>query len=158
MEEHELRSWMCEYPVKKKNSYQIIEKSAVHKPIITLLMFCVYYYLHTHWAVLPWYIFHTLKHKNNWEKIKQCEDTHLFIKQNSYYVGVSGTGKVITLWLPRRSWAKHKLHFWQWKYFSLGPILSTSKHGVNSGQTWKLTELLTIALAHYEQQNVTLGQ
>lgn len=39
---------------------------------------------------------------------------------------------VLTLWFPLRSWAKHKLHLSQWKYFSLGPIL-LAQHSDSDG-------------------------
>lgn len=88
-----------------------------HPFIYSQFQYCMFHYLHAHWAVLPWNVFNTLKHRNNTRKGS--------IKLITSDVG--GQNQVqsvtITLWFPRRSWAKHRLHFSQWKYFSLGPIL-----------------------------------
>lgn len=68
--------------------------------------------LHADWTVLPRHILNTLK-----EKTFVFSSTMMWVAQKQM------PGIMFTLWFPRRFWAKHKLHFSQWKYFSLGPIL-----------------------------------
>lgn len=83
------------------------------------LKYYMFYYLYTHWTVLPRHIFNTLKHKKincMWKQWRHYRK-HMCVGQKQVQ------GKKITLWFPFRLMAKHRLHFSQWKYFSLGPIL-----------------------------------
>lgn len=63
MEGRELQFWTCEYPVQTEEIISNCEESkGLNKNVYQPIMYGVFYYLHTHWAVLPGHIFNTLKH------------------------------------------------------------------------------------------------
>lgn len=61
--------------------------------------------------------------KNVKSKVVSAKNTFVFSSNMMRFEQKQVPSIIFTLWFPRRSWAKHKLHFSQWKYFSLGPIL-----------------------------------
>lgn len=89
--------------------------------------------LHTHRAVLPGDVLNTLKRQ-----------ALLNISQNDQVTYKNQEKTFHTLWLSLRSVAKHKLHFVQWKYFSLGPILTVTEETkkVNENLIKRITNVL----------------